>query len=156
MTTHFTLKNRTSTVAPELTAARVEKMLAQSGATDIRKRYTDGELLGVDFVIPTEFGVIAFRLPINIEAAYQVLIKARPRYTTQAQRKAIREQAARSAWKLAQEWLEIQLSLVAMKQAELVQVLLPYVVRNEQTLFDAFRAGGYQALLAGPAAVEGK
>lgn len=32
------IKNRTSTVPPERTAARIEEMLARAGASDIRKR----------------------------------------------------------------------------------------------------------------------
>lgn len=110
------IKNRTSTVPPERTAARIEEMLARAGASDVRKRYEGGELRGLDFIIPTEQGVMSFRMPVDSEAAYQVLYNDRRQRrlsTTLAQQKALREQAKRTAWKLAQEWLEIQLAMPA-------------------------------------------
>jgi hypothetical protein len=147
------IKNRTSTVPPERTAARIEEMLAKAGASDVRKRYENQELRGIDFIIPTEQGEMSFRMPVDTEAAYQVLYndrRARRLSTTLAQQKALREQAKRTAWKLAQEWLEIQLAMVAMQQAEIVQVLLPYAVRGDQTFFQAFKRAGYAGLLAAP------
>jgi hypothetical protein len=147
------IKNRTSTVPPERTAARIEEMLARAGASDIRKRYEAGEMRGLDFIIPTEHGEMSFRMPVDSDAAYQVLYDERRKRrlsTTLAQQKSLREQAKRTAWKLAQEWIEIQLAMVAMKQAELAQVLLPYAVRGEQTFFQAFKQSGYAGLLAAP------
>lgn len=147
------IKNRTSTVPPERTAARIEEMLAKAGATDIRKRYESGELRGLDFIIPTEQGEMSFRVPVDGEAAYQVFYNERRKRrlsTTMAQQKTLRDQAKRTAWKLAQEWLEIQLAMVTMQQAEMVQVLLPYAVRGEQTFFQAFKRAGYAGLLAAP------
>jgi hypothetical protein len=149
------IKNRTSTVPPERTAARIEELLAKSGATDIRKRYEGGELRGLDFVIPTDMGVLSFRMPVDVESAFQVMYEERRKhrsFLTGAQRVALKEQAKRTAWRLAQDWLEVQLSLVAMRQAELVQVLLPYAVKNDQTFFQAFKASGFAALLPPPKA----
>lgn len=40
--------------------------------------------------------------------------------------------------------------MVAMKQAELVQALLPYAVRGDQTFFQAFKQSGYAGLLSAP------
>lgn len=48
------------------------------------------------------------------------------------------------------DWFRIQLAMVAMKQAELVQVLLPYAVHGERTFFQAFKQSGYAGLLAAP------
>jgi hypothetical protein len=59
------IRNRTSTVAPERTAARIEEMLAKAGASDIRKRYENSELRGIDFIIPTEQGEMSFRMPVD-------------------------------------------------------------------------------------------
>ena len=148
------IRNRTSTVAPERTAARIEDMLAQAGASDIRKRYEAGQLVGIDFIIPTEQGVMSFRMPVDAQGAYAALYNERKKRSrssiTIAQQQALKEQARRTAWKLAQEWMEIQLSMVAMNQAELVQVMLPYAVRGNQTFFQAFKRAGYAGLLAAP------
>lgn len=147
------IRNRTSTVAPERTASRIEEMLVRAGASDVRKRYEAGELRGLDFIIPTDFGPMSFRIPVDTDGAYGALLAERKKkrsYINQQQGAAIKEQSKRTAWKLAQEWIEIQLAMVAMKQAELVQVLLPYAVRGEQTFFQAFKQSGYAGLLAAP------
>lgn len=148
----FAIKNRTSQVVPTKTAARIEEMLSLAGASNVSKHYDGGDLKGIDFVIPTEFGILSFRLPVNTEAAIKVLYdrKTRNGAISHKQRNALEEQAKRTAWKMAQDWLEIQLSMVVMQQAELVQVLLPYVVKGNQTLFDTMKSGGYRALLTAP------
>lgn len=150
------IKNRTSTVSPQNTAARIEKILADAGVSSVSRMYTNGEIVGFDFIIPTQFGSVSFRMPIDTEKAYSVLLSDAVSNSRQSWRitgtkkENIRLQASRTAWKLAQEWIEIQLSMVAMKQAELVQVFLPYVVKNGVTLFDTMKQGGYTALLSAP------
>lgn len=140
------IKNRTSGVHPNVTAGRIETMLASAGASNISKRYENSELVGIDFTITTIYGVLSFRLPVNVEGAYQVL--SAKRYLSVREREKMHAQAARTAWKLAQDSLEIQLSQVAMKQAELVQVLFPNIVKDGVTLFDVAKTGGYAGLLS--------
>lgn len=141
------LKNRTSVVAPEKTSERIEKILVEAGANDIRKRYENSKLIGVDFSMQTDLGLINFRIPVHSDRAYEVMLKQRTRYANSSQKRALFEQAERTAWKMAQEWLEIQLSMVAMKQVEFVQALLTYAVRNDgTTFFDVIKADGLKML----------
>lgn len=142
------LKNRTSTMTPAKTAGKIEELLAQAGATHIVKIYEAAELRGIEFAISTDYGVIQFRMPVNVEAAYSVLKDARRGYSTTKQREALRQQAARTAWKLCLEDVELQLSKVMLKQAELTQVLFPYVVKDGVTLFEFVKADGYRMLTA--------
>ncbi len=146
------LRNRTSEVSPEVTSGRIEKALAAAGVTNISKQYTGGELTGLEFSLPTMYGAVNFRLPINAHAAAGVMLsEVKHSRLTIARRERIGRQAARTAWRLAQEWIEIQLSMVAMRQLELMQALLPYAVKDGQTLFDTFQRSGYSSLLAAPA-----
>lgn len=144
------IRNRTSSVAPAKTAERIERLLAEAGANRISKSYTAGELSGIEFILTTQFGVLAFRLPVNVDGAYKVLTDNNKGHLSSFRRKQLREQAERTAWKLAQESLEIQLSQVAMNQMELAQALFPHIVKDGVTLFDYARQGGYQNLLAAP------
>lgn len=57
------------------------------------------------------------------------------------------EQAERTAWKLVQDWVEVQLSMIQMKQADFVQVFLPYVWDGRETLYQRIKSTGYRALL---------
>lgn len=151
------IKNRTSIVNPQVTAQRIEQILAEAGVASVSRMYSKGEIVGFEFVIQTQFGNVNFRMPIDTEKAYSVLYaeaKKKQKYEwrdlTTVQKRNIKDQASRTAWKISQEWIQIQLSMVAMKQAELVQVFMPYATRNGVTLFDAMKQGGYTALLSAP------
>ena len=58
----------------------------------------------------------------------------------------IYEQAARTAWKLVQDWIEVQVSMIVMKQAEFLEVFLPYVWDGRQTYFESVKSGAFKAL----------
>jgi hypothetical protein len=59
----------------------------------------------------------------------------------------IREQSAKTAWKLQQDWVEVQLSMIQMGQAEMLQVFLPYVFNGRQTYYEALSERGFKGLL---------
>jgi hypothetical protein len=61
-------------------------------------------------------------------------------------RQRVKEQAARTAWRLMQDWVEIQLSFVQMEQAELVEVFLPYIWDGQRTFFEKLKGGNFLAL----------
>ena len=48
-------------------------------------------------------------------------------------RSDFREQAQRTAWKILQDWVEVQMSMIKLKQADPMQIFLPYVVTNDGT-----------------------
>ena len=145
----FNVKNYTSSVPPARTAERIETFLASAGATHISKRYADGRITGIDFAIEVEAGVqLAFRLPVDIEAMFAYMRKQRQRFVTHAQLKSMREQAERTAWRLMQDWVEAQLSLVVTKQAEVAQVFMPYLLSGEKTFYYAIKERGFAQLAA--------
>lgn len=143
------LKNKTSSVHYASTISRIEMLLAEFGATGITKDYTDGTPSALCFHINTpDRGEITVRLPSDSKAVYQRLITAvrRPRSGTDAR---IRQQAERTAWKIAQDWLEVQLTLVRLQKVDVLQVFLAYVWNGRQTFYDALKSGGFK-LLPGP------
>ena len=58
----------------------------------------------------------------------------------------IRDQASRTAWKLMQDWIEIQVSLIEMRQVEFLQVFLPYVWDGQQTYYSYLKEGNFKLL----------
>lgn len=147
----FNVKNYTSTVAPARTAERIEAFLAAAGATHIAKRYDQGRITGIDFAINVDASTqLAFRLPVDVEAMREYMYRQRKARLTQVQHRNLKEQAERTAWKLMQDWVESQLSLVATNQAEVAQVFMPYLLRGEETFYHAVKAKGF-AQLAAPA-----
>lgn len=145
----FNVKNYTSSVPPARTAERIESFLAGAGATHISKRYDNGRITGIDFVIEAEPGVeLSFRLPVDVDAVRDYMARQRKTRMTQVQLRNLKEQSERTAWKLMQDWVEAQLSLVITKQAEVAQVFMPYLLSGERTFYYAVKERGFAQLAA--------
>jgi len=143
------IKNYTSGVPVEKTILRIEIALVTSGAVGIMKDYSDGRIDSISFSIPSpEKRLIAIRLPANVEAVYQVLHSAmkRPRAETI---KRLRDQAERTAWKLVQDWVEVQMAMIKMQQVEFIQVFLPYIWDGKRTFYASLKEGGFKQLEEG-------
>lgn len=140
------LKNYTSTVPIERTIARIEQVLAQAGACSISKDYAPGgRLAAITFHIELPNRRLAVRLPADSDKVYQSLaaeVKKPHRGTLDR----LREQSGRTAWKLMQDWVEVQLSLIKMQQADFIQVFLPYVWDGEQTFYQQLKGGNFKQL----------
>lgn len=142
------IKNYTSTVPVNLTVSRIEQMLAEAGASAISKSYTAGQLSALSFCIETpNKKLLTIRLPANSQAVYDAMYKQvkRPRSSTVDK---LRDQAGRTAWKLMQDWIAVQLSLIHMQQADVLQVFLPYVWDGEQTFYEHLKGSGFKQLPA--------
>lgn len=147
------MKNYTSSVPAENTISRIEKLLAKIGSSNIIKSYKDGEVASLKFTVPNptiDGGNLVIELPANIAAVERILRSKmkRPHADTV---KRIKSQAARTAWKLQQDWIEVQVSLIELEQVEALQVFLPYVCCGKQTYYHQLRDGGFKQL---PAAKE--
>ena len=141
------IKNRTSTVPVSRTVSRIEEALAEAGANGINKDYDGGKLVAIFFrvVMPTGQQV-SVRLPANAQAVYETLASkvSKPRRGTLDR---IREQAERTAWKLTQDWVEIQLSLIQLQKVDFLQVFLPYVWDGNRTFYGVLKDAKFKALL---------
>ena len=142
------IKNYTSNVPIERTISHIEQRLAESGADGIMKEYTTGQLTALSFrvTLPEDGQKVSVRLPANVEGVYVSLSKEvrKPRAGTLER---IREQAGRTAWKLMLDWCEVQLSLIAMQQAEFRQVFLAYILTDgKRTFFDRLKKDNFLAL----------
>jgi len=140
------IKNYTSGVPIERTIARIEQALAEAGATGIAKEYAAGRLESLSFRVPIPDGrPVDIRLPANHQAVLGTLLKSlkRPRRGTLDR---LQEQALRTSWKLMQDWVEVQLSLVRMQQVDVLQVFLPYVWDGRQTFYAALQQRKFLAL----------
>lgn len=145
------IKNYTSSVPSETSIARIEAKLAACGASGIMKLYgPDKQVSALVFHIEVSGGKsISIKVPANAEQCYQAmwrllcLAHGRPREET---KQTVREQAHRTAWKLVQDWVDVRVSMIVMKQVEFIEVFLPYVWDGKQTYFEAIKGGGFKAL----------
>jgi excinuclease UvrABC nuclease subunit len=129
------LLNFTTEIAAEKTVGEIQRKLAQAGASQILHGYDhDGNLNELSFRIETQFGVMAFRLPANVEAVQAILQRqfksGRSRFTS-------REHATKVAWRILKDWMEAQMALLRTGQVTIEQAFLAYAQNAKgQTIYE--------------------
>jgi len=158
------LKNYTSNVPVSQTIYRIEQVLIRCGVSGITKEYrgTNGEISAITFHIQPDQGAprMTIRIPADKEKALDALWlnyangeqlssdgKSLAWSPHKKKRKSdFAQQAERTAWKIVQDWIEVQMSMIQMKQAEYREVFLPYAWDGERTFYQALKEGGFKAL----------
>lgn len=147
----MSLKNYTTTVPVMKTFGEIEQIMQIMGAHNISKQIADRRVYAIQFdmMVPTGSGecCLTIRLPANPDAFFKELWKDVKRRTKEAEER-IKDQAERAAWRLAKEWLEVQWSLIRMRQVDFLQVFLPYVWDRSQnrSFYQALQGSGFKAL----------
>ena len=145
------IKNYTSTVDSIVSMAKIEKQLVEIGAQNINKKYDNKICVGITFFIFDETlkQIITFHLKPQVDECFKVLWAdvIRPKPET---RKRITDQANRTAWKIICDWVEIQCSMILLKQAEPLQMFLPFMydVQNDVSFYQKIKSGQTQLLLS--------
>jgi hypothetical protein len=143
------MKNYTSTVPAERSIAKIEAVLAKHGADEIVKTCRGGKVAAIAFRItePETLTSFAVALPANVPAIHSVLLGKTCGFLSKTATSRILAQAERTAWKLMLDWIEVQMSLIEMRQAELLQVFLPYVIDGgKRSFYELLRGSGFKAL----------
>lgn len=142
-------------------------MLIKCGVSGITKEYgPNAEIIALKFHIKVDPNMpeITIRLPADRYAAQQALwldyADGDPlsqdgqhlAWSMSGNRKKkikadFKDQAERTAWKIVQDWIEVQMSMIQMRQADTLQVFLPYVWDGKQTVYQRIKDAGYKALL---------
>ena len=157
------LKNYTSNVPVSQTIDRIEQVLIRCGVSGITKEYigVNGEIWAVQFQIEAPSGKITIRLPADKGKALDALWldyvageklneKGDALHWNNRKKKKradFADQAARTAWKIVQDWIEVQMSMIQMKQADTLQVFLPYVFDGKRTYYQALQESNFRGLL---------
>jgi hypothetical protein len=158
------LKNYTSEVPVSQTIYRIEQVLIKCGVSGITKEYgTTGDVSAVCFQIKVDPNLpgVSVRLPVNKERALDALWlnyadgeKLTPdgnllQWCSKKKKKRADfiQQAERTAWKIVQDWVEVQMSMIQMKQADFIEVFLPYVWNGHTTVYGRIKESGFRALL---------
>ncbi|RYE53991.1 MAG: hypothetical protein EOP48_13225 [Sphingobacteriales bacterium] len=145
------LKNYTSTVPASTSMSRIEQYLVKAGASDISKKYgEDRTCRSITFRMVVHDMPVFFQLTAKIEACYKVLYAEVKRPQADTKRKIL-EQSERTAWKIISDWVEIQISMVMLEQADLIQVFLPFVYnpKTEKTFYDQVKGNDFKMLANG-------
>lgn len=141
------VKNYTSQVPASRSVNHIEEQLVKHGAKNILKLYESEKLVGVAFIVSVNGLDMSFRLPARIDRVEKQLreLVRHPRSGTMGR---IAIQAERTAWRLLADWVDVQMSLIELDQAELVEVFMPYIYdyTKNQTFFEKMKVNGFTML----------
>jgi hypothetical protein len=139
--------NYTTKVEVTKSVAEIEALLVKHGASGVMKRFDPQtrRITGLTFEVHTPGGTHSFELPVRTEPIFKKLWGQRKRIPyvqrqVDAMKRADLEQAERVAWRVAKDWLEVQLTLVSLGMTTLSEVMLPYMLAGDGvTVFEAYR-----------------
>mgnify|MGYP001616449396 CR=1 FL=1 len=159
------LKNYTSNTPVSKTIHDIEQVLIRCGVSGITKEYgPDAEITALQFHIRIQPNSppVSIRLPADRESALQALwldyadgeqlstdgkkiigYGSRKRLT----RASFAGQAERTAWRIMKDWVEVQMSMIQMRQADFAEVFMAYVWNGRETFYQRIKGNGYRALL---------
>jgi len=145
------LKNYTSSVPVLNSISRIEHRLAQAGAPHIAKSYEGDRPTGMIFQIPVNNMPMTFKLPAKTENVFKYPVQQRARPPKNSVLSSIRAQADRTAWKILSDWIDIQISMIEVDQAESIEMFLAYSFDpvSNLTLFEKIKRNGFKQLTEG-------
>lgn len=149
----MSLRNYTSSVPTIQSVAAIINKLVVAGASQIMQEYsTTRQLVGIKFIITIEGKAVPIELPAKIGEVEKCL-RAQVRRMTPAIEANIKAQAERTAWKLLLDWVDVQCTMVQLKQADFLEIFLPYVWRpgTGTTFYRELKAGNFLTLTNGGA-----
>lgn len=141
------IKNYTSEVPASTSQQRIEKKLISAGARDIMKRYDEnGICSSIAFIMPVEGKQLTFQLPAKVDAIFKLLMKEYQKPTPRS-REIANSQAERTAWKIIADWVDIQITMIQLDQAEVLQVLFPFLTDGKETFYEKVKKSEFKLLL---------
>lgn len=134
------IKNYTTTIAVEKTIMEIEQILAKHGANNIFKLYESGIVKGIAFQSIVNDQPLAFKLPMEEDKILEVFNQAVRSGNIPRKFHNDKEQARRTGWRIIKDWVDSQMSLIAINTVKFEQVFLPYMydMQTNQTLFEKF------------------
>lgn len=136
--------NYTTKVSVATTIAEMQQRLAAVGASHIGIGYDDGVPTTLTFMLRGPHGERHFTVPVDIDPM-QRLLRAhweagRVKGGFSRDKFLSREHAARVAWRVMKDWLAATLAIVETQMLRLDEVMLPYLMVDEnQTLAARYR-----------------
>lgn len=143
------LKNYTSSTPTHQTISYIEDYLAECGVKGITKEYSDKTPVAIFFHIDLgQGGRFTIRLPARVAEVQEwlwrdyVTGKVRP----QKSKEDFADQAARTAWKIQQDWVQVQMSLIKLRQVEFLEVFMGFLWDGKQSYYNKLKTSGFKEL----------
>ncbi len=142
------LKNYTCGVPSATTISYIEAYLAGCGVTGISKQYDCGVPVAIFFQVEFPNARYTIRLPAKVTEVQEFLWKDYISHASRPRKKKedFRDQAARTAWKIQQDWVQVQMSLIKLKQADFRELFMAFLWDGKQSYYQSLSAGGFKQL----------
>lgn len=139
-----TLHMETTQISVTKTCGEIEEYLAKHGVAEIYKKYDNGNVEAINFVMPINGEPIPFSLPFRWRPIQRMAESGKTGY----KKTADEEQARRVAARIVLRWIEAQFALIQVGMADVAEVFLPYIVnRNGKTLYQTMLSDGLPKML---------
>lgn len=139
------IKNYTTEIPVEKTLMEVQSLLASKGAQKIMIEYESGAPSGLTFLLETPKVQIPIRLPARVANVEKFMHNKRRTIVHKISiKRAIAEQAQRTAWRNIKDWIDAQIALIETEMVTMQEVFFPYIVMGENTIFERFESGSLQ------------
>ena len=147
------LKNYTSTISASKSISFIENKLVANKARDILKRYDDkGRVESIMFIIPVNGNDYPFKLPARLSECEKILQASLSQRARPETRRKVKDQAEKTAWKIIADWVDAQMALIELQQAEMMEIFMPYLYNHqkEKTYFEIVKEKGFKAMIEAP------
>jgi len=136
--------NYSTQIQAEKTFTEIQSKLVAAKAQAVMSEYDDdGVLKAISFRINSPSGFISFRLPLNPEGVYNIILND----SNIRNKLKTKEQAVRIALRILKDWIEAQLAIVEAELATLTQVFLPYAqMPDGETVYQAMNKTNFKQL----------
>jgi hypothetical protein len=141
------IKNYTTSVPVSRTMAAIEQELLKIGVTHIERSYEAGKPVGMVFSVQLPgMEKLSFRVPAKTPQVFE-LIKSVPGYKTKSRKEQL-AQAERVAWRQMLNWIEIQVVMIQLKQADPIELFMAFVYLPKQgkTFYEKVASDGLKLL----------
>lgn len=140
------LRNYTTEVPANRSIQLTEDLLVQAGARNISKEYgPKAQIVAISFILEIEGKTLAFKLPGKVQEVFVWLQKKYPK----GRPANLLAQAERITWKLAYEWVHLQLSMIQIGQMEKLEAFFPHLYNQDtrETFYMHTKKTDFKALL---------
>lgn len=137
----------TTKISVSKTCGEIEEYLARHGVAEIYKKYENGNVEAINFIMLVSGEPVPFSLPLRWRPIKIMAENGKTGY----RKTADEDQARRVAARIVLRWIEAQFALIRVGMADVAEVFLPYVVnKNGKTLYQSMITnGGLKMLNAG-------
>ena len=142
------LKNYTSNTPAIQTIGFIEQYLAAAGVNGVTKKFENGIPMALFFHIEIPPNRFTICLPARISEVHDYLWN---QYVTNRRQPRLKkqdflDQAARTAWKIQQDWVQVQMSLIKLKQADFLQVFMGFLWDGKQSYYQSITDNKFKQL----------